>query len=104
MIGPLLIFDQSFLQMLNPDEVFELSLLFHPGGTPLIVREIIADLRKDASSSGGASGHDRILKRGIEVVMCAAPVELTGPARDTGRRAFMNPVVRSGGLRSLGYN
>jgi len=51
MIGPLVIFDKSFLQMLNAEEVFEFSLLFNPVGTPLLVREIIADLRKDPSSS-----------------------------------------------------
>jgi len=34
MLGPLLIFDKSFLRMLNPAEVFELSLRFSPVGTP----------------------------------------------------------------------
>jgi len=51
MVGPLLIFDKSFLQMLSAEEVSELSLLFNPVGMPLLVREIIADLRKDPSSS-----------------------------------------------------
>jgi hypothetical protein len=37
--------------MLSAEEVFELTLLFHPVGTPLLIREIIADLRKDPSSS-----------------------------------------------------
>jgi hypothetical protein len=41
-----LIFDKSFLQMLNPAEVFELSLRFSPVGTPTLIREIIADLKK----------------------------------------------------------
>jgi hypothetical protein len=37
--------------MLNPEEVFELTLLFEPVGMPLIVREIIADLKKDPCSA-----------------------------------------------------
>lgn len=44
-MGPLLIFDKSFLQMLNSDEVFELSLHFFFVGTPTLIREIIADLK-----------------------------------------------------------
>jgi hypothetical protein len=51
MFGPLLIFDKSFLQMLNAEEVSELTFLFHPVATPLLIREIIADLKKDTSSS-----------------------------------------------------
>jgi hypothetical protein len=47
----MLIFDKSFLQMLSAEEVFELTLLFQPVGTPLLVREIIADLKKDPSSA-----------------------------------------------------
>lgn len=50
MFGPLTIFDKSFLQMLNADEVFEFTLLFSPVGTPLLIREIIADLKKDPAS------------------------------------------------------
>lgn len=46
MMGPLLIVDKSFLQMLNPDEIFQLSLHFWMVGTPTIIREIIADLKK----------------------------------------------------------
>src|SRR5580765_2415808 len=46
-MGPLLMFDKSFLQMLNPAEVSELSLYFKFVGTPLLIREIIADLRKN---------------------------------------------------------
>jgi hypothetical protein len=45
-MGPLLIFDKSFLEMLSPEEVFELSIFFTPVGTPVLIREIIADLRK----------------------------------------------------------
>lgn len=45
-MGPLLMFDKSFLQMLSPDEVSELSFYFKFAGTPLLIREIIADLKK----------------------------------------------------------
>jgi hypothetical protein len=44
-IGPLLIFDKSFLEMLNPIEIFELSLHFKFVGTPTLIGEIIADLK-----------------------------------------------------------
>ena len=40
-------FDKSFLQMLNSDEVSELSMYFRFVGTPLLAREIISDLKKD---------------------------------------------------------
>jgi hypothetical protein len=40
MIGPLLLFDKSFLQMLHAEEVFELSVLFRPVGTALLMREM----------------------------------------------------------------
>ncbi len=46
-MGPLLMFDKSFLQMLNADEVSELSLYFKFVGTPLLIREIISDLKKE---------------------------------------------------------
>jgi hypothetical protein len=49
MIGPLLIFDKSFLQMLNPEEVSELSLHFKFVGTPTLTGEIIADLKLEPS-------------------------------------------------------
>jgi hypothetical protein len=49
LIGPLLIFDKSFVQMLNPEEVFELSIHFKFVGTPVLIREIIADLKKEPS-------------------------------------------------------
>ena len=45
MIGPLLMFDKSFLQMLNPEEVQELHSYFMFAGTPLLIPEIIADLK-----------------------------------------------------------
>jgi hypothetical protein len=44
--GPLLIIDKSFLEMLNPEEVSELSVHFKLVGTPLLIREIISDLKK----------------------------------------------------------
>jgi hypothetical protein len=45
MIGPLLMFDKSFLEMLNPAEVSELSMHFKFVGTPTLIGEIIADLK-----------------------------------------------------------
>ncbi|MGB8801414.1 MAG: hypothetical protein WCC97_12055 [Candidatus Acidiferrales bacterium] len=48
-MGPLLIFDKSFLQMLNGDEVFELGLHFKFVGTPTLIGEIIADLKLEPS-------------------------------------------------------
>jgi hypothetical protein len=45
MIGPLLIFDKSFVEMLNPEEVSELSMHFKFVGTPTLIGEIIADLK-----------------------------------------------------------
>jgi hypothetical protein len=49
-MGPLLMFDKSFLQMLNADEVSELSLYFKFVGTPLLIREVISDLKKSPQS------------------------------------------------------
>ena len=49
-LGPTLIFDKSFLQMLSPDEVSELSRYFIFASTPQLVQEIIADLKKEATS------------------------------------------------------
>ena len=45
MIGPLLIFDKSFLEMLSPEEVVELGMHFNFVGTPTLIGEIIADLK-----------------------------------------------------------
>jgi hypothetical protein len=45
-MGPLMLLDKSFLQMLNADEVSELSMYFKFVGTPLLIREIISDLKK----------------------------------------------------------
>lgn len=50
-IGPLLIFDKSFLQMLNGEEVMELCTLFHPVIAPPLTREILGDLKKEQSST-----------------------------------------------------
>lgn len=49
-VGPLLIFDKSFLHMLNSEELFELSLHFFFVGTPTLIREIISDLKKKPAS------------------------------------------------------
>ena len=49
MIGPLLIFDKYFLEMLNSDEVSELSVHFKFVGTPTLIGEIIADLKLEPS-------------------------------------------------------
>src|ERR1700739_1541996 len=49
MIGPLLTFDKSFLEMLNPEEVSELSMHFKFVGTPTLIGEIIADLKLEPS-------------------------------------------------------
>ena len=45
MIGPLLMFDKSFVEMLNPEELSELSMHFKFVGTPTLIGEIIADLK-----------------------------------------------------------
>lgn len=44
-------FDKSFLQMLNPSEVSELSMYFKFVGAPLLIPEIIADLKKPMARS-----------------------------------------------------
>ena len=44
--GPRLIFDKSAVQMLSPDEVFELSIFFDLVGTPVLRREILTDLEE----------------------------------------------------------
>jgi hypothetical protein len=46
-MGPLMLLDKSFLQMLNAAEVSELSMYFKFVGTPLLTREIISDLKKE---------------------------------------------------------
>ena len=38
-MGPLLMFDKSFLQILSPDEVSELSMYFKFVGTSLLIRD-----------------------------------------------------------------
>ncbi|MBZ5492849.1 MAG: hypothetical protein LAO76_18175 [Acidobacteriia bacterium] len=50
MMGPNAIIDKSFLQMLNPEEVFEFSLFFRPVIVPVLIREIISDLKKEPTA------------------------------------------------------
>ncbi|PYI50019.1 MAG: hypothetical protein DMC62_09400, partial [Verrucomicrobia bacterium] len=66
MIGPLLIFDKSFLQMLNPEEVSELSLHFKFVGTPTLIGEIIADLKSEAPKRGLRSDVVQALSRKMQ--------------------------------------
>jgi hypothetical protein len=68
MIGPLLIFDKSFLEMLNPDEVFELSMHFKFVGTPTLIGEIIADLKLEPSKRRVPSDVVRALSRKMQKV------------------------------------
>lgn len=46
MMGPNTIIDKSFLQMLSAEEVSEFSLFFRPVIVPVLIREIISDLKK----------------------------------------------------------
>lgn len=55
-----MILDKSFVQMLKPAEVDELSLYFTFVGTPTLVRESIADLKKREWPSASA-GHGQSL-------------------------------------------
>lgn len=48
---PRVLFDKSAIEMLNPQEVEELSLCFDFLCTPTLTREIIADLKKDPTRS-----------------------------------------------------
>jgi hypothetical protein len=48
-IGPILIFDKSTLQGLNPDESVWLDAFFYPNITPLFFVETLADLEKEVS-------------------------------------------------------
>jgi len=66
MIGPLLIFDKSFLQMLNPEEVFELSVHFKFVGTPTLIGEIIADLKLEPPKRGLPSDVVQALARKMQ--------------------------------------
>jgi hypothetical protein len=68
MIGPLLIFDKSFLEMLNPDEVSELSMHFKFVGTPTLIGEIIADLKLEPSERRVPSDVVRALSRKMRKV------------------------------------
>ena len=44
-----LIFDKSFVQSLNPDELFELDVFFELVNTPILRKEILADLEKKST-------------------------------------------------------
>jgi hypothetical protein len=44
-----LIFDKSFIQTLNPDELFELDVFFELVNTPILRKEILADLEKKST-------------------------------------------------------
>jgi hypothetical protein len=66
MIGPLLIFDKSFLQMLNPEEISELSMHFKFVGTPTLIGEIIADLKLEPSERGVRSDVVKALSRKMQ--------------------------------------
>src|SRR5712692_5928914 len=49
-IGPILIFDKSTLQSLNPDEAVWLDNFFLTNITPLFFAETLADLEKEVGS------------------------------------------------------
>jgi len=51
-MGPILTFDKSFLEMLNPSEVDELDLQFKLFMTPILISEILADLKHPAPRQG----------------------------------------------------
>ena len=49
-----LLFDKSFIQMLNTEELFELCVFFQPVGTPILRKEILADLEKKSTGERNA--------------------------------------------------
>lgn len=49
-LGPILIFDKSTLQSLNPDEAMWLDNFFLTNITPLFFIEMLADLEKEVRS------------------------------------------------------
>jgi hypothetical protein len=51
-MGPILTFDKSFLQMLSPEEVDELDLQFKIFVTPVLVSKILADLKHPSPRAG----------------------------------------------------
>ena len=71
MIGPLLLFDKSFPQMLNAEEVFELSVLFKPVGTAVDLGNSIYE--RSATTPPGF------------------PIQHTQPARDGGSGDSQRP-------------
>ncbi|HZD49478.1 MAG TPA: hypothetical protein VE178_12115, partial [Silvibacterium sp.] len=52
MMGPLLAFDKSFLEMISPQEMDELDLNLSIFVTPTLISEIIADLKHPAPRDG----------------------------------------------------
>jgi hypothetical protein len=50
-----IIFDKSFVQMLNEDELFEFCVFFQPVGTPILRKEILADLEKPSTGKRSVS-------------------------------------------------
>ena len=50
-----LILDKSFVEMLNVDELFELSIFFELVSTPILRKEILADIEKSQLLSATAS-------------------------------------------------
>src|SRR5712691_11652366 len=68
MIGPLLMFDKSFLEMLNANEVSELSMHFKFVGTPSLIGEIIADLKLEPSKRRLPSDVVKALSRKMQKV------------------------------------
>ncbi len=50
MHGPKIIFDKSFLHRLKAEHLFELDIFFDIMPTPILKREIFADLSKPESS------------------------------------------------------
>ena len=68
MIGPLLMFDKSFLEMLNAEEVLELSMHFKFVGTPTLIGEIIADLKLEPSKRRLPSDVVKALSRKMQKV------------------------------------
>jgi len=49
-----LIFDKSFIEMLNVDELFELDVFFDLVSTPILRREILANLQKKSTAERNA--------------------------------------------------
>ena len=46
---PTAIFDKSLIQMLGQDELFEMTIFLEPVSTPILRKEILADLEKKST-------------------------------------------------------